>query len=93
MGDLDEAQVLVAQFSRLVQRDGGVLRLEGVDDGVARVRYVPGDDASCQGDACVLPSVELQQLMAETLARRESRLTVVVVDDEHDRHGEERGPG
>jgi Fe-S cluster biogenesis protein NfuA len=72
------AGTLVEQFDRMVRRDGGAVRLLGVDDGVIRVAYAPGADVSCETDACVLPHVELQQLMAETLARRDTGLRVAV---------------
>jgi hypothetical protein len=72
------ATSLVSQFDRVVRRDGGAVVLVGVDDDVIRVGYRPGADASCDTDACVLPHLELQQLMAETLARRDASLRVVV---------------
>jgi hypothetical protein len=72
------ATSLVSQFDRVVKRDGGSVVLVGVADDVIRVGYRPGVDASCDSDACVLPHVELQQLMAETLARRDPSLRVVV---------------
>jgi hypothetical protein len=72
------AETLVRQFDQMVQRDGGSVRLLGVADGVIRVGYRPGVDPDCEGDACVLPHVELQQLMGETLARRDPGLQVSV---------------
>jgi hypothetical protein len=78
MGGMDIAATLVSQFDRMVKRDGGVVSLLGVDGGVIRVGYRPGVDATCDTDACVLPHLELQQLMSETLARRDPSLRVVV---------------
>jgi hypothetical protein len=72
------AGTLVEQFDRMVRRDGGSVRLLGVADGVIRVAYAPGVDVTCETDACVMPHVELQQLMAETLARRDAGLRVAV---------------
>jgi Fe-S cluster biogenesis protein NfuA len=69
---------LASQFDRMVRRDGGTVALLGVDDGVIRVSYRPGGDPTCDDGSCVLPQVELQQLMAETLARRDGSLRVVV---------------
>jgi hypothetical protein len=72
------ADTLVAQFDRMVRRDGGELSLLGVEDDVVRVGYRAGVDPDCADDVCVLPHLELQQLMAETLARRDPALRVVV---------------
>jgi Fe-S cluster biogenesis protein NfuA len=72
------AATLVSQFDRMVQRDGGSVRLLAVADGVIRVAYKPGIDDECAGDACVMAHVELQQLMTETLNRRDPSLQVLV---------------
>lgn len=72
------ADTLVAQFERMVRRDGGALTLLGVEDGVIRVGYRLGADPACEGGACVLPHLELQDLMNETAARREPGARVVV---------------
>jgi hypothetical protein len=78
-GSIDDvAAQLAGEFDRMVRRDGGAVTLLGVADGVVRVGYRAGVDPSCEGDACVLPHLELQQLMAETLARRDASLRVVV---------------
>jgi Fe-S cluster biogenesis protein NfuA len=74
----DVAQELVAQFDRMVRRDGGSLELVGADGGVIRVAYRMGSDPTCEGDACILPDAELQQLMSETLRRRDPALRVEV---------------
>jgi hypothetical protein len=73
-----EAATLVGQFDRMVKRDGGSVTLLGVDGDVIRVSYAPGVDPDCTDGVCVMPHVELQQLMAETLARRAPSLQVVV---------------
>jgi Fe-S cluster biogenesis protein NfuA len=72
------ATALVQQFDRMVRRDGGSVTLLGVNDGVIRVGYRIGADATCSSDACVLPEAELTQLMSETLSRRDPSLQVVV---------------
>jgi hypothetical protein len=74
----DVAEKLVQQFDQMVKRDGGSLRLLGVADGVVRVGYHPGVDPNCDDGACVMPQVELQELMGETLARRDPDLRLVV---------------
>jgi hypothetical protein len=72
------AATLVSQFDRMVKRDGGSLSLLDAHDDVIRVGYKPGIDPSCDDGSCVLPHLELQQLMAETLARRAKDVRVVV---------------
>jgi len=74
----DTAETLVRQFDRMVKRDGGSLSLLGADGAVIRVGYKPGVDPTCDEGSCILPHLELQQLMAETLARRAKDLRVVV---------------
>jgi hypothetical protein len=74
----DTAETLVRQFDQMVKRDGGSLSLLGADGEVIRVGYKPGVDLSCDEGACVLAHLELQQLMAETLARRAKDVRVVV---------------
>ena len=78
MGDMDIAATLVSQFDRMVKRDGGAVSLLGVDGSTNRVAYKPGLDEACEGDMCIMPHLELEQLMAETLARRDATLKVVV---------------
>ena len=75
---MDIAATLVSQFDRMVKRDGGAVSLLGVADGVIRVAYKPGVGDACDGDVCVMAHLELAQLMAETLARRDTSLTVLV---------------
>jgi hypothetical protein len=76
--EVEFATTLVKQFDRMVQRDGGSVQLLGVDDGVIRVGYRPGVDPECTDNVCVMPHVELQQLMTETAARRVASLRVAV---------------
>jgi len=77
-GRMAVADTLVAQFERMVRRDGGELSLLGVEDGVIRVGYRMGADPTCEEGACILPHLELQDLMNETVARRAPELKVVV---------------
>jgi hypothetical protein len=77
--DISEtAETLVRQFDRMVKRDGGSLALLGTEGEVIRVGYRPGIDPTCDEGSCILPHLELQQLMAETLARRVKDVRVVV---------------
>jgi hypothetical protein len=69
---------LAGQFDRMVRRDGGSVSLLGVADGVIRVGYHPGADPDCDDGSCVMPHLELQQLMTDTLARRDDSMRVVV---------------
>jgi hypothetical protein len=77
-GERGTAEAFVEQFNRMVKRDGGSVSLLGVDANVIRVGYRLGADATCEDGACVLPQGELQELMAETLTRRDPSLRVVV---------------
>lgn len=72
------ARTLVGNFDRMVRRDGGSVALLGAADGVIRVGYRPGVDPECADGACVLPHVELEQMMNETAARRDPSVRVVV---------------
>jgi hypothetical protein len=73
------AENIVQQFGRMVQRDGGALRLIGVEGNLIRLGYKAGHDPACTDDgACILPHVELQEMIAETLARRAPDMKVSV---------------
>ena len=72
------AQTMVSQFDRMVRGDGGSLTLLGVEGQIMRVGYRPGSNPDCEDGMCILPHHELQQLMAETLARRDASMQVVV---------------
>lgn len=76
--DDSSAQAVVAQFNRMVRRDGGALTLIALTDNELRVGYRPGSDPTCDDDGCVLPHIELQQLISETVARRSPGTRVVV---------------
>lgn len=72
------AEALVAQFSRMVARGGGSLELLGTEGDVIRIGYRLGGDPTCEDGTCVLPDVELEQLMNETVRRRDHSLRVEV---------------
>jgi hypothetical protein len=67
---MDLAETLVEQFDRMVRRDGGQLSLLGFDGTVIRVGYRVGTDPDCSDGTCVMPHVELEELMNETATRR-----------------------
>jgi len=76
------AETIVTQFSRMVQKDGGALRLIGVEGNLIRLGYKAGHDPECTDDgACVLPHVELQDMIEETLKRRAPDMKVLVQVD------------
>jgi hypothetical protein len=75
---LTVAETLVAQFDRMVQREGGSLELLGTEGNIINVGYKLGVDPECTDGVCVLPDAELQALMSETLQRRDPSLSVVV---------------
>lgn len=73
------ASNLIAQFDRMVRGDGGSLSLTRVEpDGLIEAAYRPGADPACETGACAMPHAELQQLMSETLQRRDPELRVSV---------------
>lgn len=72
------ADRLIVEFDRMVRRDGGELVLLAVEDDVIRVGYRLGVDPTCADGACVMPHLELQELMGETVARRSPGTRVVV---------------
>ncbi len=72
------ATALVARFDRMVRRDGGSVRLIGVEGALLRVGYRPGADPDCREGVCVLPERELQAMIAEVLAAQAPELRVTV---------------
>jgi hypothetical protein len=78
-GSMSIAENLVKQFDRMVKRDGGGLTLLGVEGTCITVAYRPGVAPDCASGVCIMPHVELQAMMAETLARRDAALSIRVV--------------
>jgi Fe-S cluster biogenesis protein NfuA len=72
-------QTLVRQFEPMVRRDGGALSLLTEDEALIRIGYRQGRPAECESGTCILPHVELQGLINETLARRAAVARVEVV--------------
>lgn len=62
------APAIVSRFDRMVRRDGGAVRLIGVEGTLLRIGYRPGADPECQEGVCILPEIELQAMIAEVLA-------------------------
>jgi hypothetical protein len=74
----EAAESLVRQFQKIVSVDGGQLKLIAVENNTVRVGYKPGVDPTCEDGVCVMPHLELQELMGETLSRRSPDLSVKV---------------
>jgi hypothetical protein len=72
------AQLLLTNFGRMVARDGGILRLLDQDVGGIRLGYAPGHDPECESGACILPHVELQDMIQEWAARAAPGVAVTV---------------
>lgn len=72
------ASQLMDSFARIVRADGGSLTLISEQEGRIELGYAPGHDPDCATGACVLPHVELQEMMAEWLSRRAPGTAVVV---------------
>jgi hypothetical protein len=72
-------QTLVSQFDRMVRRDGGSVSWIGVEGSCITVGYRPGTAPECSEGVCIMPHMELQQMMAETLGRRDPTMSVRVL--------------
>jgi hypothetical protein len=72
------AAQLIDSFARIVRADGGQLTLLAEQEGRIELGYAPGHDPECADGACVLPHVELQEMMSEWLSRRAPGTAVVV---------------
>ena len=77
-GAAAQGAALVARFDRMVRRDGGAVRLLGVDGATLRIGYRPGADPACAEGVCILPEQELQAMMTEVLATQAPALTIAV---------------
>ena len=65
----DVTQLLLSNFGRMVARDGGKLRLLDRQEDRIRLGYAPGHDPECESGACILPHIELQEMIREWAAR------------------------
>lgn len=72
------AAQLIDSFARIVRADGGQLTLIAEAEDRIELGYAPGHDPDCADGACVLPHVELQEMMSEWLSRRAPGTAVVV---------------
>lgn len=75
---MDVAQQLVDSFARMVRMDGGSLQILSAEAGKIRLGYSSGVDETCATGACVLPHLELQDMMREWLSRRDPTATVSI---------------
>jgi Fe-S cluster biogenesis protein NfuA len=75
------AESLVKQFDRMVKRDGGSVSLLDVQGTRITVAYRPGAAPDCGTGVCIMPHIELQAMMSETLARRDPTLSILVLED------------
>ena len=84
---MSTAESLVKQFDRMVKRDGGSVSLVGVEGCCITVAYSPGVAPECTNGVCIMPHIELQALMSETLSRRDPTMSVrVVLTGKEQRH-------
>ena len=72
------AEALMKRFGPMVESQGGKMSLLGADDDTIRIGYTPTETSSCDSDACILPHLELQDMLGEVLARRSPDLKVRV---------------
>jgi hypothetical protein len=75
---MDIAQQLVTSFAHMVRIDGGSLQILSVQDRDIRLGYTPGVNTECVTGACVLPHLELQEMMREWLSRRDPGANVSI---------------
>jgi Fe-S cluster biogenesis protein NfuA len=74
----DVARQLVDSFARIVRSDGGAIEIVSAQDDRIVVAYTAGVAEECESGACVLPHLELQDMMREWLSRRAPGCSVVV---------------
>lgn len=69
------AQQVIEHFQRILQADGGQLEWLGTEDGVMRLRYLPGHNPDCAD--CVLSPEDLRELVGEALQRGDASIRSV----------------
>jgi hypothetical protein len=74
-----DASEILASFTRIARVNGGALSLLSQDGNHYRFIYDGGVDESCDSGACVLPHLELQQMMREWLQRRDPAAVLTVI--------------
>jgi Fe-S cluster biogenesis protein NfuA len=72
------ARQLLDSFARIVRSDGGSIEIVSAENDRIVVAYAAGADEECESGACVLPHLELQEMMREWLSRRAPGCSVVV---------------
>lgn len=75
---LDIARQLVDSFARIVRSNGGSIEIASVSGGQIVIDYRQGAEELCESGACILPHVELQDMMREWLSRRAPDCSVTV---------------
>lgn len=75
---IDIARQLVDSFVRIVRSDGGSIEIASVSGGQIIIDYRPGAMDACESGACILPHLELQDMMREWLSRRAPECSVIV---------------
>lgn len=77
---MNPGEQIVFEFQRLVQRDGGLLTLRSFDGSAMTIEYRAGQAAHCDSNQCVLPHLELEELINETVQRRYPDCKVIIVN-------------
>jgi Fe-S cluster biogenesis protein NfuA len=72
------AQMVVDQFRKMVEPDGGELEMLGIEGGTVRVRYMPGHNEECE--TCVFIPEDLRDLMKEAMQRQDPSILEVVME-------------
>jgi hypothetical protein len=75
---LEIARQLVDSFARIVRSNGGSIGIASASDGQIIIDYMQGSEDICESGACILPHVELQDMMREWLSRRAPDCSVTV---------------
>lgn len=74
----DTVKMVVDQFRRIVETDGGDLALVSLERGTLRVLYTPGSNEECP--ECVFEPGDLQALMVDALRIQDPNVTRVVLE-------------
>ena len=73
------AQQLLESFARMVRADGSQIEIVSEEPERITIGYRPGEvGPDCESGACILPHVELQEMMREWMSRRAPGRTVSV---------------
>jgi hypothetical protein len=75
---MEISRELLDSFARMVRSDGSRIEILSDDEASIIIGYRPGSDEACASGACVLPHLELQEMMREWLGRRAPQMSVSV---------------